>query len=104
MGGAIIGAWIGEKAGWLLGNNTVLLNKAAGDGGLKSPARGSGKDKADDVPSWAKGNETARPRVGETPSQSATRVLDGKYGSGNYQRGPGSEYSKIQKWHSRGFQ
>jgi hypothetical protein len=54
----------------------------------------SRKEGAKDVPSWAKGQ---RPRVGESRMDFAKRLLDGKYGPGNYDKGPGSEFSQIQK-------
>lgn len=105
-GGTVAGGVVGGLIGAAIDKGIVLFNKATGDGGdgFKSPTSGSGKEKASDAPSWARGDSGARPRVGETPSQSATRVLDSKYGSGNYPKGPGSEFNKIQKWHSRGFQ
>jgi hypothetical protein len=50
----------------------------------KTPKSGvSGKEGAKDVPSWAKGE---RPKVG------------------NYDKGPGSEFNKIQKWGDRAFE
>jgi len=54
----------------------------------------SGKEGAKDVPSWALGQ---RPRVGESGKEFATRLMDEKYGPGNYEKGGGSEFSKIQK-------
>lgn len=104
-GGAVVGGVLGGLLGAAIDKGIVLFNEATGDGGddFKSPTSGSGKEKASDAPSWARGDPAARPRVGESPSQSATRVLDSKYGSGNYPKGPGSEFNKIQKWHSRGF-
>jgi len=61
----------------------------------------SAKEAAKDVPSWVRGE---RPVLGEKGRDFATRVLDGKYGQGNYPKGPGSEFSKIQKWGDRAFQ
>lgn len=29
---------------------------------------------------------------------------DERYGPGNYDKGPGSEYNKIKKWGDRGFE
>jgi hypothetical protein len=52
------------------------------------------------VPSWAKG---ARPRVGESGKDFAERLPNEKYGAGNWQSGPGSEASQIQKWGDRSF-
>jgi len=43
----------------------------------KEPVSGSGKEKADVVPSWAKGN---RPYRGEDGKDFAKRLLTGQYG------------------------
>jgi hypothetical protein len=68
----------------------------------KKPKSGvSGKEGAKDVPSWAKGE---RPKVNESGKDFAKRLLDKKYGEGNYDRGPGSEFNKIQKWGDRAFE
>lgn len=61
----------------------------------------SGKEAADDVPSWAQGE---RPRTDESGSDFARRLLDGRYGEGNYPTGPGSEFNKIKKWGDRAFE
>jgi RHS repeat-associated protein len=62
--------------------------------------RQSGKEGAKDVPSWCRGEA---PRVGESGSDFARRLLDDKYGPGNYERGPTSEFNRIQKWGDRAF-
>jgi len=67
----------------------------------KAPKSGSGAEKATDVPSWARGE---RPLVGENGRDFAGRLLNNKYGESNWQRGAGSEFSKIQKWGDRGFE
>ena len=73
-----------------------------GGGGFKKPKSGvSGKEGSKDVPNWAKGN---RPRVGESGKDFAKRLLDAKYGPGNWKTGPTSEFSQIQKWGDRSFQ
>lgn len=74
---------------------------AAAGGGFKRPRSGSGKEKATDVPSWAQGQ---RPKTGENGKQFAQRLLDSKYGAGQYKTGPGTEFNKIQKWGDRGFE
>ena len=52
-------------------------------------------------PNWAKGE---RPKVGESGKDFAKRLLDPKYGSGNWnETGPGSEYSKLKKYADRNF-
>ena len=60
-----------------------------------------GKEGAKDVPSWAEGE---RPNVDESGKDFADRLLEAKYGKGNYPKGPGSEHGKIQKWGDRAFQ
>ena len=68
----------------------------------KKPVSGkTGKEAANDVPSWAKGN---RPYTNESGKDFAKRLMDEKYGPGNYKTGPGSEYNKIKKWGDRGFE
>ncbi|WP_426729825.1 hypothetical protein, partial [Pseudomonas aeruginosa] len=53
-----------------------------------------------DVPSWAKGD---RPYQGESGKDFAKRIMDQKYGKGNWKDGPGSEYNQIKKWGDRSF-
>lgn len=68
----------------------------------KVPRAGlSAKEAAKDVPSWIRGE---RPLLGEKGRDFATRALNDKYGVGNYPRGPGSEFNKIQKWADRAFE
>ena len=62
-------------------------------------AKKSGKEKANDVPSWAKGN---RPYDGENGNDFAKRLCDERFGPGNYDP-RGSDYKKLRKWGDRGF-
>ncbi len=63
----------------------------------------SGKDGAKDCPSWAK--EDGGPLQNESGKDYAKRLMDEKYGPGEWgDRGPGSEYSQIQKWADRAFE
>jgi RHS repeat-associated protein len=113
FGGAAAGSALGSAAGALggaavgsaVGSLACMSNTGGGGGGggsYKSPKPGvSGKEGAKDVPSWAKGQ---RPRLGESGKDFAKRLLDGKYGPGNYTKGPGSEFNRIQKWGDRAFQ
>ena len=101
-GGALIG---GAAFGY---GAQVLCSKGSGGGGntgsggfKNSKPRLSGKEAASDVPTWAKGQ---RPLTGEAGKKFAERLLDGKYGPGNYPKGPGSEFNKIQKWGDRAFE
>jgi len=61
-------------------------------------AKKSGKEKASDIPSWAQGE---RPLPGESGKDFANRILDKKYGKGNYPKGPGSEHNKLKKYGDR---
>jgi hypothetical protein len=62
----------------------------------------SGKEAAlDTVPSWAKGEV---PRVGESGREFAKRLLDAKYGPGNYSTTSQTEFSWLQKFADRAFE
>lgn len=61
----------------------------------------SGKEAANAVPSWAVGEQ---PLTTENGREFAERLLDEKYGVGNYPTGPGSEFNKIKKWGDRAFE
>lgn len=60
----------------------------------------SGKEAANDAPSWARGE---RPYVNENGNQFARRLLNEKYGEGNWGTGPRSEYNMLRKYADRGF-
>jgi hypothetical protein len=62
----------------------------------------SGAEGAKNAPSWARG---MRPRIGESGKDFAKRLLDEKYGPGNWEEddGPSSEFSQIKKWGDRSF-
>ena len=66
----------------------------------KIPKPGSGAERATDAPSWVKGQ---RPRVGENGNAFAKRLLDEKYGQGNWKKGAGTEFNQIRKYGDRGF-
>jgi len=65
-------------------------------GGKKS--KKSGKERATDIPSWAQGQ---KPLANESGNNFAKRLLDEKYGTDNYPKGPGSEFSKLKKYGDR---
>jgi hypothetical protein len=69
------------------------------EGVPKAPKSGYGKS---EVPSWIS-NQGEAPYEGETPTQTATRIMNAQYGQGNYKKGPGTEYNQIVKWASRHF-
>jgi hypothetical protein len=63
--------------------------------------RQSGKEAASDTPSWARGIPR---RVGEAPNDYAKRLIDDKYGPGNWRReGPDTEFNRIKKFGERAF-
>lgn len=66
----------------------------------KKTVSGSDKEKATDVPSWAKGNA---PYEDENGTDFAKRLCDERFGENNYNKGPGSAFNKIKKWGDRGF-
>lgn len=65
--------------------------------------RQSGKEAADNIPSWAEG---ARRFVGEAPQDFARRVMDGRWGRGNWQgnKDRQREFNQIKKFGQRGFE
>jgi len=68
----------------------------------KKPKSGSkGKLGATDTPSWAEGQF---PNVGESGNDFASRLMDEKYGKKKYDKGPGSEFSKLKKYGDRHFE
>jgi hypothetical protein len=60
----------------------------------------SGKEGAKNVPDWARGN---RPYVGENGRDFAKRLMNEKYGPGNWRPRDNPEYRQIQKWGDRAF-
>ena len=58
----------------------------------------SDKERATDIPSWTEGQ---KPLPGESGKDFATRLLDQKYGKGNYPKGPRTEFNKLQKYGDR---
>ena len=64
----------------------------------KNESRRSEKEKASDRPSWVDPTDVD-PNL--SPQQNATRMLNDKYGIGNWKKGPGSEFSQIVKWIQR---
>jgi hypothetical protein len=106
LGGAIAAAGALVAGGILVGAAAslgVLLAQATGDTTSHTVVRWakaskkSGKEKANDTPSWASGAIAQGLQNDETPAQGAKRIMDEKYPDGGYDTGPNSEYSKIKK-------
>ena len=72
------------------------------DDKYKKPTSGTGKEKATDIPSWAKGE---RPYAGENGKNYATRLMNKRYGKGNWENNANRmrEFRQIQKNGDRGY-
>ncbi len=87
-------------------HNTGITNYYGATGNIvaskefKKPISGSGKEKASNIPSWAAGE---RPYVDENGNDFAKRLLDEKYGKGNWKTGPKTEHNELKKYGDRGF-
>ena len=66
---------------------------------MSKQSKSSGKDKSNDRPEWSKWYPKNQ---GESANDYADRLLNDKYGKGNYDKGPNSEHNKIRKWADRG--
>ncbi len=69
--------------------------------GRRKRSGSSGKEAADDISSWAKGEQ---PLTTENGRDFEKRLLDEKYGEGSYPTGPGGEFDKIKEWGGRAFE
>ena len=58
----------------------------------------TGKEKADDKPSWI---NRSMVDYQLTPQQNAIKLLNDKYGVGNWTKGSAKEFNKIVKWIQR---
>ena len=67
----------------------------------KKESKKSKKERATDIPSWARGSE---PRKGESGKEYAKRKMDEHYGKNKWKRKgkQGDEYSQLKKWGDRG--
>ncbi|MCP3658867.1 MAG: hypothetical protein GY830_00525, partial [Bacteroidetes bacterium] len=67
----------------------------------KSKTKLSAKERASNAPDWAK---QYKPRIDEDGKAFAKRLMNEKYGAGNYKKGSKTEFSEIQKWADRHFE
>lgn len=58
----------------------------------------SGKERANNKPSWVNKGMIDK---GKSAEENAWRILNDKYGRGNWNKGPDSEFNKIKKWLTR---
>jgi RHS repeat-associated protein len=63
----------------------------------KKKAKRSGKEKANDAPDWFKRRKPDR-RSNESVDGYIKRVLNEKYGQGNWRKGPVSDHNRIKKF------
>jgi RHS repeat-associated protein len=82
-------------------NNQINNNRNNSKPEYKKTKSGSKKEKATDIPSWAKGE---RPYVKESGKDFAKRLCDEKFGEGKYNTGPKSEYNQLKKYGDRAFE
>lgn len=61
----------------------------------------SDKEGAKNIPSWVEGNKSYKNESGKL---FAKRLMDQRYGKGNYKTGVNSDYNKIKKRGDRAFE
>ena len=81
---------------------TVMVGNALAQATVNcsKPSKKSGKEKATDKPSWVSERDVD---LSKSSQENATDILNNKYGSGNWPKGPRSEFNKIVKWIDRGL-
>ena len=98
----------------VVGAGTAVTANAASKMGdnfaMAKASKKSGREMATDTPSWArngydKDGKPYHPRKGEDGKTFADRVMDDRYGEGNWRRSgrQGREYSQLRKWGDRSF-
>lgn len=108
---AVLGSITGALAGYASsdpdpGNFLRSEDNSSGRGSsqpqaFKVPRPGAtGRAGSTNIPSWARGQ---KPYVGESGGSFARRLLNDKYGIGNWKTGPTSEYNILQKYADRHF-
>jgi hypothetical protein len=73
-----------------------MLTMGLGYLGYQAYTHFAGKGKENIRPTWAE--KYGLPKPGESAVQFAKRLCDAEFGVGNYNTGPGSDYSKLRKW------
>jgi hypothetical protein len=84
----ILATILWKGTAWAVNQIKILYAKAS---------RGSGKENASDVPSYARG---AKKKAGESSAAATERIMKQNRRS-TANKGPGSEYSKIKKYFDR---
>lgn len=81
---------------------TVIVGDAAAQAAINyaKQSKKSGKERATDKPSWVTRNDVD---LNQSSQKNATDILNNKYGSGNWNKGPRTEYNQIVKWIDKGL-
>ena len=97
-GAATVGAYAAATS--VVASTGVLTSQVMEYVMFSKASKQSGKEKANDMPSWSKGQ---KPQPGESGKDFARRLCDDKFGPGNYKTGPASDFNRIKNWGDRGF-
>ncbi|MFR1435531.1 MAG: RHS repeat-associated core domain-containing protein [Acutalibacteraceae bacterium] len=89
------GVGIGVIGGVLIGN---ALAENLTNVELAKPSKKTGKETASDKPSWVN-KGMVDPHL--SAEENARRMLNNKYGPGNWKKGAGEEFNQIKKWLTR---
>lgn len=65
---------------------------------LRKKSKQSNKERSTNKPSWLSPDDVD---LAKSAQENARRLLNNKYGSGNWRPGPDSEFNKIVKWINR---
>ena len=94
----LLGDVIGYTVVTVTGAQLVATGAVAAGIGISmfaKQSKRSGKEMSSDKPSWVNSNMVDH---NKSAQQNATDILNEKYGVGNWESGPKSEYNKIVKW------
>ena len=86
---------LGVVGGILIGD---AISNALTNVQLAKPSKKTGKETANDKPSWVNKGMVDPSLPAE---ENARRLLNKRYGPGNWKKGPGSEFNQIKKWLTR---
>ena len=103
-GGALALATGGVASSGAMANAAITAGTTAAVGStimqFAKESKKSGKERATNKPSWANKNDVD-PSL--SANENATKMLNNKYGVGNWKKGPGTEHNQIKKWIDRGI-
>ena len=99
---AISAATISAAGGAAVVTGMVIVENSLNEATVNyaKQSKKSGKERATDKPSWVSQSDVD---LGKSSQQNATEMLNNKYGSGNWSKGPRTEFNQIVKWIDRGL-